>query len=48
MRLEDLRMGLIAFEAMPYNPTAARQTLAELCTVHRLEGPSRVLTQPGG
>ena len=26
MRLDDLRLGLIAFEAMPYNPPAARQT----------------------
>ena len=45
MRLEDLRMGLIAFEAMPYNPSAARQTLAALCTTHRLEQAAKVLSE---
>ncbi len=44
MRLDDLRMGLVAFEAMPYNPAAARQTLAELCAGHRLDGALRALT----
>ncbi|MCW2990891.1 MAG: hypothetical protein JWM73_1485 [Solirubrobacterales bacterium] len=44
MRLDDLRMGLIAFEAMPYNQGAARQTLAQLCAAHRLEGAARVLS----
>src|SRR3954451_12675020 len=29
--LTDLRDGLIAFEAMPYNPEAARTALAGLC-----------------
>ena len=47
MRLEDVRMGLIAFEALPYNPGAARQTLAELCTVHRLETAVKVLSEAG-
>src|SRR4051812_1276357 len=47
MRLEDVRMGLIAFEALPYNPSAARQTLAELCTVHRMEAAARVLSEAG-
>ena len=47
MRLEDVRMGLIAFEALPYNPTAARQTLAELCSVHRLETAVKVLSEAG-
>lgn len=44
MRLDDLRLGLIAFEAMPYNRGAARQTLAQLCAAHRLEGAVRVLS----
>ena len=29
--LEDLRAGLIAMEALPLNPTGARQELATLC-----------------
>ena len=29
--LGDLRDGLVAFEALPYNPAAARQQLADLC-----------------
>jgi hypothetical protein len=45
MRLDDLRMGLIAFEAMPYNSSAARQTLAQLCAAHRLEEAARVLSE---
>lgn len=44
MRLEDLRQGLVAFEAMPYNAAAARVTLAELCAAHRLDEAVRVLT----
>ena len=47
MRLEDVRMGLIAFEALPYNPGAARRTLAELCTVHRMEAAVKVLSEAG-
>ena len=43
MRLEDLRMGLVAFEAMPYNHAAARRTLAELCSAHRLDEAVSVL-----
>ena len=35
--LEDLRLGLSALEALPYNRDAARQTLAELCARHRLD-----------
>ena len=45
MRLEDLRMGLIAFEAMPYNAAAARGTLAGLCAAHRLDKAARVLSE---
>jgi hypothetical protein len=35
--LEDLRLGLTALEALPYNPSAAREVLADLCSRHRLE-----------
>ena len=35
--LEDLRLGLCALEALPYNRDAARLTLAELCARHRLD-----------
>jgi hypothetical protein len=48
MRLEDLRAGLVAFEAMPYNPIAARRTLAELCAAHRLDRAVRVLSEVSG
>src|SRR3954469_16527418 len=41
--LGDLRDGLIAFEAMPYNPAAARQTLAVLCERLHLAGAVKVL-----
>ena len=34
--IEDLRQGLVAFEALPYNPEGARQALAELCLRHGL------------
>jgi hypothetical protein len=46
IRLDDLRAGLVAFEAMPYNPAAARQTLAQLCSQHHLDASVRVLTDP--
>ena len=35
--LDDLRLGLSALEALPYNGDAARLTLAELCARHRLD-----------
>lgn len=35
--LDDLRLGLTALKALPYNPDGARQVLAELCTRHHLE-----------
>ena len=44
MRLDDLRQGLVAFEALPYNQAAARDLLAQLCAAHRLEGAVRVLS----
>jgi hypothetical protein len=34
--IEDLRRGLLAFEALPENPLGARQALAELCERHGL------------
>ena len=34
VRLEDLRAGLAAFEAFPYNPQGARTALDELCRLH--------------
>jgi hypothetical protein len=42
--LGDLRDGLVAFEAMPYNPAAARQTLAGLCERLHLTGAMKVLS----
>ena len=41
--LGGLRDGLVAFEAMPYNPAAARGTLAEMCERVGLPGAVRVL-----
>jgi len=35
--LDDLRLGLSALEALPYNDAAARLTLATLCARHRLD-----------
>ena len=34
--IADLREGLVAFEALPHNPAAARQSLASLCERHGL------------
>jgi hypothetical protein len=36
VRIEDLRAGLLAFEAFPDNPGGARTALAELCRRHGL------------
>jgi hypothetical protein len=36
--LEDLRLGLVALQALPSNTVAAKQQLAELCERHRLDG----------
>ena len=41
--LSDLRDGLVAFEALPHNPAAARQALAELCERLNLKGAMRLL-----
>ena len=37
VRIEDLRAGLLAFEALPENPDGARIALADLCMRHGLE-----------
>lgn len=34
VRLEDLRAGLAAFDAYPYNADGARRALDELCRLH--------------
>ena len=44
--LADLRDGLIAFEAMPYNPDAARGALAALCERLGLRDAQRRLRRP--
>jgi hypothetical protein len=41
--IDDLREGLVAFEALPYNPVAARETLAALCDRHGLRRGSERL-----
>src|SRR4051812_13569515 len=43
--LTDLREGLVAFEALPHNPTAARQALIELCQRIDLPGALRALKE---
>jgi hypothetical protein len=35
-RLDDLRLGLHALEALPYNGPAARATISRLCEAHGL------------
>src|SRR5436305_11827268 len=41
--LGELREGLVAFEALPYNPAAARQLLATLCERLHLDADVRVV-----
>jgi hypothetical protein len=41
--IEDLRQGLVAFEALPYNPAGARQALADLCLRHGLQRAAQSL-----
>jgi hypothetical protein len=43
VRIEDLRAGLLAFEALPENPHGARQVLAELFERHGLRRAARGL-----
>ncbi|HEX4109401.1 MAG TPA: hypothetical protein VHX88_14790 [Solirubrobacteraceae bacterium] len=42
-RLDDLRRGLYALEALPYNPQGARSGLRALCREHDLEQVARRL-----
>jgi hypothetical protein len=41
--IDDLREGLVAFEALPHNPAAARQALASLCERHGLRRAAALL-----
>ncbi len=41
--LDDLRRGLVAFDALPMNPDAARQELDALFAQLGLTGPAQVL-----
>ena len=43
VRIEDLRAGLLAFEALPENPAGARTALADLCLQHGLDRAARGL-----
>ena len=36
VRIEDLRAGAVAFEALAANPEGARRALVELCARHGL------------
>jgi hypothetical protein len=36
VRIEDLREGVVAFEALPANPEGARRALVDLCARHGL------------
>ncbi len=46
--LDDLRRGLIAFDALPLNPEGARRELTSLFTHLDLMGPLRVLQRAWG
>jgi hypothetical protein len=48
VRLEDLRAGLAAFEAFPYNPHGARRALDELCRQHGVGALTRETIGNGG
>jgi hypothetical protein len=37
VRVDDLRLGLSALEALRQDPAAAKRKLSELCQRHRLE-----------
>ena len=45
--IDDLREGLVAFEALPYNPVAAAETLAALCERHGLRRAAGRLRRAG-
>ena len=42
VRIEDLRAGLLAFEALPHNPDGARALLGDLCATHGLADAAAV------
>lgn len=42
--LDDLRTALLALEALPYNPAAAKQLLAEICERYELRRVLGLLT----
>lgn len=44
--IDDLREGLVAFEALPYNPVAAAEALAALCERHGLRRAADRLRRP--
>ena len=44
--IDDLREALVAFEALPHNPLAARQALAGLCERHGLRRARERLLAP--
>ena len=44
--IDDLREALVAFEALPHNPIAARQALAGLCERHGLRRARERLLAP--
>jgi hypothetical protein len=48
VRIEDLRAGLLAFEALPDNPVGARTALADLCARHGLDRAARGLVTAMG
>jgi hypothetical protein len=41
--IEDLRNGLVAFEALPENPLGARRALADLCARHGIRRAAAAL-----
>ena len=43
VRIEDLRAGLLAFEALPENPLGRPPALADLCARHGLARAARAL-----
>ena len=46
--IDDLREGLVAFEALPHNPAAAREALAGLCERHGLDRAAQTLLRAPG
>jgi hypothetical protein len=44
--LEELRLGLVALQALPADAAAGREQLAQLCARHRLDGVVGLLRAP--